>query len=124
VTAIEFDDGAWPLVRVVFPASFDDADWDAHIDRCFELAERGRVAFVMDVRDSAPPSGRQRKRLTERIDREVKGRPAGLAYVVGNRLARGALTAILWMARLPCPYTVVTDPRAAERWAAEILARA
>ena len=43
----------------------------------------------------------------KRHEEMMRGRTAGIAFVIESALVRGGLTAVLWLAPLPCPHVVV-----------------
>ena len=88
MSAIAVDSSTWPLVRIVYPPSFDDAEYRTLIARLNELLDR-KQPFVMlqDTRVGGTPNAVQRKLTTD--SRLTFTAPADGSYLVRVTDTRG-----------------------------------
>jgi hypothetical protein len=109
----------WPLVRVTYVDTVDDARFEAYVAEQAGLLDRKEPYVILfDARASGMPSAKQRQRMAEYMrEREAELRrlcKRGV-FVISSPLIRGALTAILWLQPLPFPHEVVSSMEDAER---------
>lgn len=99
-----------PLYVVRFEGIASDAQFAAYLAHVLRITQRGEVhAMVYDASAAGwvPPSQRQLQvewmREHDKLNRDTT---AGLAFVLPSPLVRGVLTAMLWLAPMPCPHLV------------------
>lgn len=119
----EFVDDFLPLALCVNPSTWDDAE----LDRMFRLYERlfklgTRYALVTcDRSNGQPVSARARKAIAEWANtpavREKSAKLCvGSSTIVSNPVARGAMTAVLWLWKPPSPYHLAGSREEAVDW--------
>jgi hypothetical protein len=97
----------------------DMEEFDAHLDELTAFHERGETfGFLFDVRQSPAPTAEQRRKIAERIERDLKlyGRACPCAVVVANSLQIGVIKVVLWLLRDPYPIEVFSNVADAEQW--------
>jgi hypothetical protein len=112
---MRFVDDFFPLLVVVHGPRFDDGEFREMVDgyeRYFERDERYAILTVSPG-DSVTLGARERKLIadwanTPRVHEVSKRLCVGTATVVPSRLARGALTALLWFWTPASPFHPVT----------------
>ena len=112
----------WPVVVAVMPPeAFTPQRLDAWLD-AFEhhvLARRQPYATVLDMSDSPRTTPEERKRMADRLrggDDHQRMCVAG-AFVMQSTLARGALTAVMWLRKPEYPTRVFASRQEAIAWA-------
>lgn len=119
MSAIVVDSSMWPLVRIVYPPSFDDADYRKLIARLNELLDRKQpFVLLQDTRGGGTPNAVQRKLTTEwYVEREaaLKQYVRGSAMIVQSAAVRGVITALLWVK--PPPFAATTTATEGEAFA-------
>ncbi len=120
-----------PIWIQTFPARYEQAELDAafdHLDACVsDVVKRGvRSSLLVDISRTRVGNARIRQRVsktfarTHRIARHVV---VAQAFVVANRIQRGALTATLWLFAPAWPIQVFTSRDDALAWLRERHAR-
>jgi hypothetical protein len=126
--AFEMDESAFPVVFAAFRGPVDLVPLDAYFARLDGFCREGRTfTLIVDMSRGAVPSPSERKHITSAMaERDVAlGRHClGAAVVITNPLIRGAMTAVLWVHRLPYPHEIVETKEAAEAACARWLSRA
>jgi hypothetical protein len=121
MTAIRIDESRSPLIIVTFPVSTNDAEFDDYLERMQRrLALRKKSVVIMDARVVTQSHATQRAKQAEwlKTNRELlRLYSCGTAFVIRSAIVRGGLTAILWVAPIPSPHTVVATIEEAEQWA-------
>lgn len=125
--AILVDTGRWPLIYVRFRGSVDGPVMDQYLsDLTRAITQRpGKRAMVMDATECGMVSAAARKKQADwmlEYDENTRLFTMGIAFVLPSPLLRGALTAVLWLQPLPCPYAVVKDVATGEDRCASWLA--
>ncbi|WP_236518668.1 hypothetical protein [Sandaracinus amylolyticus] len=116
-------DDVFPVLVSVAPMRYDDRT----VDRMAELFERyfqrGQRYAVVSVtpKDAEGPDARQRKRIADwasspRVRDKSRELCVGSATLVKDAIARGALTAILWVWKPANPHHVTTSVDDALDW--------
>lgn len=117
--SITVDSSSWPLVRVTYIDSVDDARFDAYVREQAALLERREPYVILfDATESGMPNARQRQRMAEYSrdhEEELRRYCKRGVFVIPNSVIRGALTAILWVQPLPFPHSVVSSVSEAEQ---------
>lgn len=106
--SITRDWSRWPVVIYTFKEGpLTSADISAYLDTMNGNVERGRHVVIVDVVEGAPPAVlRAAIADWEKAHMAVlKETVLGVAFVLRNGLARGAMTAISWLRPWPYPYT-------------------
>ena len=120
VGAIDIDDSALPLLRIKFHGSVDDDEFQRYLDAVkTQMMSGRRYALVLDALDAAVPTPPQRRLQAEFIAEhraQMATACVAVAFVIGNSLVRGALTAILWFQPMPVQHAVFGNVAAAEDW--------
>lgn len=128
VGSFRIDDSQMPLVRVTYDGEITDDEFRRHLDEYAALVRRGRrYGAVFDATRAARPSATQRRMMAEFInarEAELSRVCVGGAFVIDSPLIRGAMTAILWVASMPFPHTVVSSEAEALGWVRGRLAAA
>lgn len=100
----------------------------AQYERFFERGER--YAVISTNRSGAEnPSAKARRAIADwagspRVKKAVSQLCVGSATVARGTIERGALTAIFWLWRPPCPYQISSTHDEAVDWAVEQLVAA
>lgn len=113
---VRFVEDCFPLLLCIGPRHFDDAamaEMAAGYERYFVRGERYSL-ISCSPRDSVT-GARERKLIsdwasTPRVREKSRELCVGSATVVRNPLARGALTAILWVWKPSSPHEAVSTP--------------
>ncbi|MGC4069236.1 MAG: hypothetical protein QM784_32225 [Polyangiaceae bacterium] len=104
---VRYDDSRWPIVQVTTPTHvMTEEEFERHLDELTAFHERGEFfGFLFDVRQSPAPTAEQRRKVAERIERDLKlyGRVCPCAVVVANSLQIGVIKVILWLLRSVSP---------------------
>ena len=119
------DDSRWPLVVLRVVGSITPAEEIEFTERSTRLPERGeRYVVIVDLSEAGTPSPRfvrlQAKAQKLRAD-GLRTHCAGIAFVIGSPMLRGALRAILHLQSLPCPQMVVASLAQGHAWTREQL---
>lgn len=125
VGQIVFDDGAFPMVQVIFEGSVSDEEFEVYLNQLQSCLTRGLpYAVLLDATRAARYSASQRRMQAQWQDanREtLRSHCRGVAFVITNRAVRGILTAILWLSPMPMPHQVVSNRKEALTWLQERL---
>lgn len=123
---VQFHTQADPLVWIHFTGATSEHDFDAYLETLTRYITRDSpTLFLYDALLAEAPTAKQRQKQAawlERHDAALRRNSKGTAFVIGNPLIRGALTAIFWIRPTPVPHIVVGTRIEAERWARGILA--
>lgn len=116
----QFDESAWPIVRVTTPDYIlDDDAFLEYLDRLSGYHERGELfGFLFDVRSSPPMPAKQRSLIAERIEQDAarSGRRCPCALVVSNALQKGVVKVVMWLLHEPHPVSVFSSIDEGEEW--------
>ncbi len=116
------------ILTITVLRDFTDQEHAAHLAQLSEIIVQGKVGqvhrwvVVHDLRAAIQPNARHRSRQAEWMrahQPELRYRTAGIGFVMNSVLMRGGLTAILWLAPLPCPHGVFSTMPEALSWARE-----
>lgn len=129
---LRFIEDDLPLLIIVSPmGGYDEAAIREMNARCEGLWTRGaRYALISSTPKGASTTGaRGRKLIAEwanrpRVRQMSKQHCVASATIVENAVARGALTAILWLWTPPAPHKAVAAPGEAIDWCMEHIERA
>ncbi|MFT3922414.1 MAG: hypothetical protein QM778_07770 [Myxococcales bacterium] len=114
---IEVSSARWPLIKVRFVGQADDVTVDNYLEELSRAISRpGRRTLLMDATECGYVSSYARRRQAEWMRQQeptIRRETVGIAFALTAPLVRGALTAILWLEPLSCPYAVVRDEAAA-----------
>jgi hypothetical protein len=126
--SIEIDQSRFPMVYVTFRGIATDAEFQAYLDGMTRmLARRETNVVIMDATQAGRTPPKHRKMQSDWMKAhqdELARHSLGTAFVITSALVRGALTAILWVAPMASPHTVVGTLAEAEQWARDQLKRA
>ena len=115
-----YDMSGWPLCRVSWPLTMDDGELDAHWHYLDTLLLKGEpFAVLIDAREAARPSSRQRQTMGRRTAQNFQRYPlgiTGIALVLSSAIERGVLTAINWLSGPAYPTRVFSTPEEAAIW--------
>jgi hypothetical protein len=122
-----YDDSEWPIFQVKMPpVALSPADFEAHLNSCSERYRRGQpFCMLIDMGDHPPLGAARRKAVADRMIEDGQRYPGVMlrcALVVRSAPARGAVTAINWVAQPAYPFTAFGDAREAKAWLVERLA--
>ena len=119
----ELDDSDWPLVVLRVVGSITAAEEIEFAERSTRLPEREeRYVVIVDLMGAGTPSPRFVRLQAKAQKLRAEGlhtRCAGIAFVIGSPMLRGALRAILHIQSLPCPQVVVASLEDARGWTAD-----
>ena len=104
----------WPLIVVRFIGQFDEPTFETYLEDLTRAitSRQGPRAILMDATQCGYVSSYARKRQAEWMrtnTSSTRRETLGVAFALDAPLVRGALTAILWLEPLSCPYAVVRD---------------
>lgn len=123
MSGIVLDQSAFPLLEVRFSGVLDSDEFDDYLEDILEIYRRGLpLTIVYD--------GRAVERLSTELTRRqaawmkfhyemIQRQNVGTAFVLNSALARGFLTAILWLQDVPCPYRTFDEVEPARAWCRE-----
>ena len=122
-----------PFVTFTFPSTYTYEQLDAEF--CYleayyaEVAAKttGPVGLLVDATAVSKSSARNRKRIVDSlasVEPLLKARAVGQAYAISNPIARGGLTAVLWLRQSPWPVKLFATRAEAEAWLSERFAEA
>lgn len=113
------------VLLVTFYGQATDEQYKAHLDTMDAVMERHvrqvgkRWGVIIDATRWLRSNANQRKMHADwmkKHEQVMRQRSAGVAFVIDNAFVRGGLTAVLWLAPLPCPHTIVADLSEALSW--------
>ena len=126
--SIAFDQSRLPLIRVKLEGVISNDDFAAYLAESDLIVAAGRrYGLVYDLTQPFQLSPRLRKLQADWIDRNKVALAklcVGAAFAIDSAAARGVLTAVLWLARLPFEYTIVKSMHDAQIWTADRLRNA
>lgn len=109
----------WPVVHVQFVGAPDEDAFRRYLEHMDDIVARpGDRVLIYDASETTSISATQRKMKAEWVLRNrlrIAECTRGLAFVLPNAFARGALTAILWISPMPAPYVVVGTVEQAQK---------
>ena len=116
-----FLDHTFPLVTIVPPAVYDEQAVRSVIEGCERNFARGERFAMITTAPQGVPDARTRKVLTEwsnapAVRRKTKELCVGAATVLPNPVARGIMTAVLWVWSPPAPHEVSDSDASAIDW--------
>lgn len=121
------DQTDFPVVLVTIEGVATDAELEAYLHAMEGLIARAytssvRVAHVIDARRTLTTPAGQRRRLAAWMkahDDANRETCAAFAFVFDSALARGLLTAVLWLQPLPARHGIFSTVGEALEWARE-----
>ena len=123
---IQFHTQSDPVIWINFAGTITEREFDVYIETMTRYVTRGTpTLFLYDALQAEVPSATQRQKQAawlERHEAALRKNSRGTAFVIGNPLIRGALTAIFWLRPTPVPYIVTGTRSEAERWAHGLMA--
>lgn len=121
--SISIDNSRAPLLVIRFDGVVDDVVFDRYLQDIHDLGMRRapgeQYAMLLDGRGGGRATASQRHRQTEFIrthHAQLAEQCAGAAFVLTNPVARGVLTAMLWVQKMPYEHVVVGSMLEAEDW--------
>ena len=118
--SVHFEAQSDPLIWIRFTGATTEPEFDAYLETITRYVTRGTpILFIYDALEADAPTATQRQKQAawlERQDAVLRRNSKGTAFVIGNPLVRGALTAIFWVRPTPVPHIVVGTRAEAERW--------
>lgn len=116
----------WPLVRLEYPENVADEHMTQIGTELEAVLARGeRFSMVIDGSRTMSLTPKQRRLIVDTIDRlsnDMKRLCVGQALVVKSAMARGAVTALMWLREPPVPLKVFDTHEAANAWARQLIA--
>jgi len=116
------------ILTVTVFRDYNDQEHVAHLAELSAIIAQGKVGqvhrwvVVHDLKVPMQPNAKHRSRQAEWMKAhqpELRYRTAGIGFVMSSALMRGGLTAILWLAPLPCPHGIFSTMPEAMLWARE-----
>lgn len=115
-----------PLYEMIFPAEYDFAELDAacseveaHFLEVVAQTPHLPVGMLVDASRVTKSTATNRSRIAKALTHVtpvLAEQAVGQAFVMNGPVVRGALTAILWMRRVPWPVNVVATYEEADEW--------
>lgn len=109
-----------PLNFLRFEGTNGDADFRRCFDECDEmLAANQRYGIVIDGTNSDGFTATQRSANANWFATrapQLRRLCVGAAFSIRSPLVRGTLTAIMWLAPIPMPHTILPTASEAEAW--------
>ena len=117
------------LIVVTYYTGATDEQYEEYLLAMDRILERNRArpggwVVINDATRWYKSNANQRKMQADWMKKHtelMRERTAGVAFVIDNALVRGGLTAVLWLAPLPCPHCIVKTLGEATEWARERL---
>jgi hypothetical protein len=118
---VTVDTSKWPLVVLTYAGKPDQELLARHLKEVEDrVLTRGEpFVQIIDQSRGEMPDAVQRAMIAahqRKMDRAYRKFCLGEAYVVSPNIG-GAMVAVFWLAKPPCPYTFVEDFGAALAWA-------
>ena len=122
---VERDD---TILTVTFYRHPSEAEHEAHLAQLSDIIEKGKVrqeyrwVVINNLKVVFQGSAMYRRRQADWMkdhEDELRHRTAGIGFVMDSQIMRGALTAVLWLAPLPCPHRIFATIGDAMLWARE-----
>lgn len=114
------------ILTITFERDLTDDEHSAHLAQLSEIIAQGKVGQVHkwvvlnEMRVFIQANAMHRRRQADWMhqhEEELRHRTAGVGFVLTSGLMRGGLTAVLWLAPLPCPHGVFSTLKEAQAWA-------
>ena len=120
------DTSEFPLVYIDAAGDITPEQLEEHLTQYQALLDRGEpYTAVYDASKVGTVDAQTRKRYAEfhSVNEEAFGQHClGIGFVITSALARGALTAVLWVTgRLPFPHKTFAKREDAAKWAVKVL---
>jgi hypothetical protein len=125
--SIHLDDSLWPLLVARLKGPILDPEFEVYLEGLEACLRRGPFFAILDVSHYGTPATSQRQRQVEWLREHqelIRERFLAIAFVVTSPFVRVALSLVLHMRPLACPYVTVSDLGAAHVWMANHLERA
>lgn len=119
VVPVSFDDAAWPVLYVQLKDAMTEDEFVWYLDQYTRAIARGPVVIVHDARASAlaPLEQQRRQAAWMNQNRKLIGEKClGVGFVFESVAMNFMLSAILLIARMGCPYTIVDTVEASRAW--------
>ena len=122
---IHFQTQSDPIIWIHFSGSITEREFDVYLETMTRYVTRDLpTLFLYDALQAEVPTATQRQKQAtwlERNEAALRRNSRGTAFVIGNPLVRGALTAIFWIRPTPVAHIVVGTRAEAERWARGVI---
>jgi hypothetical protein len=116
-----------PLILVTYYGAASNDQYAAYLQELTAITQRNERATNMVVINDATrwirSNAEQRRMQADWIAKNaevLRGRTAGVSFVISSAVVRGGLTAILWLSNMPCPYRVTATLEESVQWAREL----
>ena len=121
-SAYVYDESQSPIVRIVVPSpAAPDADFERLLAwHREELGRRRPFAVLFELSNGAGVSVERRERIrrhTREHEIAVREYQCALGVVVGSAYQRALASAVLWIAKPPCPARIFVDRESGLEWA-------
>ena len=116
------------ILTITVFRDYNDREHEDHLAELSAVMERGKVGqvhrwvVVNDLKVPMSPNATHRRRQADWMkahDAELRYRTACIGFVMSSAIMRGGLTAIFWLAPLPCPHGIFATMPEAMVWARE-----
>ena len=110
------------MCRWMFGSAVAPGDVDGFVAHIRATRPRRGLVMIDFVHSISKPSAADRRLIAEAVREVLSSSPdiAGHALISNSAVARGAMTAINWMAKTPFPETTFATPGEGLTWAAHI----
>jgi len=99
---MQYDESGWPIIVVTLPArSLNDGEFLDSLNVLSDYSRRGRIGFVLDVRNCPLLSADRRRSIAERMDQDAKihGYKCPVAIVLNSSIQVGVVQVLSWLAQ-------------------------
>lgn len=127
LASIYLDRSRAPVIRVTLDGAVTDSAFARYLAESDQVLANGEhYALIYDAARHFELSPKQRRLQADwvRLNEAVVGKLCvGAAFVLDTAASRGALTAILWLTKLPFEYVILKSIHEGQAWVRERLQR-
>lgn len=116
-----------PLIIVTYFGAATNDQYAAYLEELTAITRRNannrNMMVINDATRWIRSNAEQRRMQADWIAQNtevLRGRTAGVSFVISSAVVRGGLTAILWLSNMPCPYRVTATLEESLDWAREL----
>ena len=116
-----------PLILVTYYGAASNDQYAAYLEELTKITQRNQhnrnMVVINDATRWIRSNAEQRRMQADWIAKNtevLRGRTAGVSFVISSAVVRGGLTAILWLSNMPCPYRVTGTLTESIDWAREL----
>jgi hypothetical protein len=113
----------WPLLTVKFVGTTSDIEFELYLEKMSGYLQRGEkyvCLYDSTAMKDSPMVHRQRQlEWLKEKDTQLRQWMIGTGFIITSPVIRLAMNVIYQLNKPPCPYTAVSNTKAALEWASE-----